>query len=85
MTTIKRQSKEYKGYVKFKVIADKDIIKLYYATKGMDFNLFTTFEGTLLKSKGYTGAHLGLYATGNGKKNNDIASFDYINYRVKKK
>ena len=85
LKTIKRQSKEYNGQVKLKVIADKDSFKLYYATKGMDFNLFTTFEGSLLKSNGYTGAYLGLYATGNEKKNNDIASFDYVNYLIKKK
>ena len=82
---IKDELKQYKGNMKFKVIAEKDIYKLYYSSKGMNFNLFTTFEGSLLKSNGYTGAHLGLYATGNGKKNQDVASFDYVSYLTKKK
>ena len=82
---IKDELKQYKGNIKFKVIAEKDIYKLYYSSKGINFNLFTTFEGSLLKSNGYTGAHLGLYATGNGKKNQDVASFDYVSYLTKKK
>ena len=51
----------------------------------MDFKLFASLEGSYLKSNGYTGAHLGLYATGNGKNNQDFASFDYVNYLIKKK
>ena len=82
---IKDELKQYKGNIKFKVIAEKDIYKLYYSSKGINFNLFTTFEGSLLKSNGYTGAHIGLYATGNGKKNQDVASFDYVSYLTKKK
>ena len=82
---IKDQLKQYKGNIKLKVIADKDVFRLYYSLKGMHFNLFTSLEGPLLKSNGYTGAHLGLYATGNGKKNQDVASFDFVNYLSKKK
>ena len=83
MTKIKEEFKQYKGYIKFKVIADKDVYKLYYSTKGMNFDLFASLEGSYLKSNGYTGAHLGLYATGNGKKNKDFASFDYVSYFTK--
>ena len=82
---IKDELRQYKGNIKFKVIADKDVYKLYYSLKGMDFKLFTSLEGSYLKSNGYTGAHLGLYATGNGKNNQDLASFDYVNYLIKKK
>ena len=85
LTSVKKELKQYKGNIKFKVIAEKNLYKLYYSTKEMHFNLFTTFEGSLLKSNGYTGAHLGVYATGNGKKNQDYASFDYVNYLTKKK
>jgi alpha-N-arabinofuranosidase len=85
LTSVKKELKQYQGNIKFKVIAEKNLYKLYYSTKGMHFNLFTTFEGSLLKSNGYTGAHLGVYATGNGKKNQDYASFDYVNYLTKKK
>ena len=50
-----------------------------------DFNLFATLDGSSLKSNGYTGAHLGLYATSNGRKTKDSASFEYVNYLIKKK
>ena len=82
---IKDELGQYKGNIKFKVIADKDVYKLYYSLKGMHFKLFTSLKGSYLKSNGYTGAHLGLYATGNGKYNQDFASFDYVNYLIKKK
>ena len=49
------------------------------------FNLFTSLDGSSLKSNGYTGAHLGLYATSNGEKTKDSASFEYVNYLTKKK
>ena len=85
LESIKDQLKQYKGYIKFKVIAYKDEYKLFYSLKGIHFNLFASLEGPYLKSNGYTGAYLGLYATGNGKKNQDVASFDYVNYLTKKK
>jgi alpha-N-arabinofuranosidase len=82
---IQDELKQYKGQIKLKVIADKEEYKFYYSLKGIDFKLFTSLEGSYLKSNGYTGAHLGLYATGNGKNNQDFASFDYVNYLIKKK
>ena len=67
------------------MIADKEAYKLYFSTKGTHFNLFANLDGSSLKSNGYTGAHLGLYATSNGKKTKDSASFEYVNYLTKKK
>mgnify|MGYP003306551448 FL=1 len=67
------------------MIADKEAYKLYFSTKGTYFNLFTSLDGSSLKSNGYTGAHLGLYATSNGEKTKDSASFEYVNYLTKKK
>ena len=77
--------KQYNGQIEFRIIANEDSYKLYYKTSRKDFELFTILNGNLLISKGYTGAHLGLYATGNGKKTKDFASFDYVNYFTKKK
>lgn len=77
--------KQYNGQIEFRIIANEDSYKLYYKTSRKDFELFTILKGNLLISKGYTGAHLGLYATGNGKKSKDFASFDYVNYFTKKK
>ena len=82
---VQDELKQYKGYIKLKVIADKQEYKFYYSLEGMYFKLFTSLEGSYLKSNGYTGAHLGLYATANGKENQDFASFDYVNYLTKKK
>ncbi len=85
ISTKKEHLEQFKGQIKFKVIADKEAYKLYFSTKGTHFNLFATLDGSSLKSNGYTGAHLGLYATSNGKKTKDSASFDYVNYLIKKK
>ena len=77
--------KEYNGQIEFRIVANEDSYKLYYKTSSKDFELFTILNGDLVISKGYTGAHLGLYATGNGKNTKDFASFDYVNYFTKKK
>ena len=77
--------KQYNGQIEFRIVANEDSYKLYYKTSRKDFELFTILKGNLLISKGYTGAHLGLYATGNGKNTKDFASFDYVNYFTKKK
>ncbi|MEO1594720.1 MAG: glycoside hydrolase family 43 protein [Pseudomonadota bacterium] len=39
-------------------------------------------DGTYILSRGYTGAHLGLYATGNGKDTGDVARFDWVRYEA---
>ncbi len=85
ISTKKEHLEQFKGQIKFKVIADKEAYKLYFSTKGTHFNLFTSLDGSTLKSNGYTGAHLGLYATSNGEKTKDSASFEYVNYLTKKK
>jgi len=85
ISIIKENLEQFRGQIKFKVIADKDAYKLYFSTKGISFNLFAILDGSSLKSNGYTGAHLGLYATSNGKETKDSASFDYVNYLIKKK
>ena len=85
ISTKKELLEQFKGQIKFKVIADKEAYKLYFSTKGTHFNLFANLDGSSLKSNGYTGAHLGLYATSNGKKTKDSASFEYVNYLTKKK
>ena len=77
--------KKYNGQIEFRIVANEYSYKLYYKTSRKDFELFTIFDGDLVISKGYTGAHLGLFATGNGKNTKDFASFDYVNYLTKKK
>jgi len=82
---VKHQLNQYNGNIKFKIISNKDNYELYYSIKGTHFNYFTTFEGNLVVSDGYTGAHLGIYATSNGEETKDLASFDYVNFISKKK
>ena len=83
--TKKEHLEQFKDQIKFKVIANKEVYKLYFSTQGTYFSLFATLDGSSLKSNGYTGVHLGLYATSNGKETKDSASFDYVNYLIKKK
>ncbi len=83
--TKKEHLGQYNGNIKLKVIAHKDAYRLYYSTAGTHFNLFANLDGSLLKSNGYTGVHLGLYATSNGKLTKDSVSFEYVNYLIKKK
>ena len=82
---VKHQLNKYNSNIKFKMISNKDNYELYYSTKGTHFNYFATFEGNLVVSNGYTGAHLGIYATSNGEETKDLASFDYVNFISKKK
>ena len=83
--TKKEHLEQFKDQIKFKVIANKEVYKLYFSTQGTYFSLFAALDGSSLKSNGYTGVHLGLYATSNGKETKDSASFDYVNYLIKKK
>ena len=82
---VKHQLNKYNSNIKFKMISNKDNYELYYSIKGTHFNYFATFEGNLVVSNGYTGAHLGIYATSNGEETKDLASFDYVNFISKKK
>ena len=85
ITKVSEQLNEYNGTLKLKIISDEENYKLYYSVDEIIFNYFTTLNGDVIKSTGYTGAHLGIYATSNGKETSDLASFDFVNYLVKKK
>jgi len=85
ITKVSEQLNEHNGTLKLKIISDQENYKLYYSVDEIIFNYFTTLNGDFIKSTGYTGAHLGLYATSNGKETKDSASFDFVNYLVKKK
>ena len=82
---VKHQLNQYNGNIKFKIISNKDNYELYYSIKGTHFNYFRSFEGDIVVCNGYTGAHLGIYATSNGEETKDLASFDYVNFISKKK
>ena len=74
---------DYKGKIKLKISSEEDEYKFFYSTRGFRYRLFSKIKNDIVKSEGYTGAHIGLYATSNGDKSNDYADFDYIDYTSK--
>ena len=74
---------DYKGKIKLKILSEEGEYKLFYSTRGFRYRLFDKLKNDILLSKGYTGAHIGLYITGNGEDSNDYVDFDYVDYSVK--
>ena len=74
---------DYKGKIKLKISSEEGEYKLFYSTRGFRHKLFDRLKNDFLLSKGYTGAHIGLYITSNGEDSNDYVDFDYIDYSVK--
>ena len=74
---------KYNNYIELKVILKENKYHFYYRYQSNDlWELFDTAASNLLLSEGYTGSHIGLYATSNGKKSINFASFDVfkLNY-----
>ena len=68
---------KYKKYIELKVILKENKYHFYYRYQSNDlWELFDTANSDLLLSEGYTGSHIGLYATSNGEKSINFASFD---------
>ena len=74
---------DYKGKIKLKISSEEGEYKLFYSTRGFRYRLFDKLKNDILLSKGYTGAHIGLYITSNGEDSNDYVDFDYVDYSVK--
>jgi alpha-N-arabinofuranosidase len=74
---------DYKGKIKLKISSEEGEYKLFYSTRGSRYRLFDKLKNDILLSKGYTGAHIGLYITSNGEDSNDYVDFDYVDYSVK--
>ena len=70
----------YKGEIRFNLVSAIDTYTFSYATKGNRYNVLTTTPADLLLFSGFTGAHIGLYATSNGQDNNDFSDYDWINF-----
>ncbi|EDP71283.1 arabinofuranosidase [Flavobacteriales bacterium ALC-1] len=71
----------YDKEITFKVKSENHSYSFYYSTNGIEFSLLKETKANHILSKGYTGAYLGIYATSNGKKSNDYADFDWVNYK----
>ncbi len=77
----KKVLQEYAGELIFKVISKNDSYQYFYSlNKGASFIPFATSTADKILSHGYTGAYLGVYATGNGHTTHDFADFDWVNY-----
>ena len=68
--------------IELKVVAYSDYYAYYYRYKSNDLWIsFDTTSNNILISRGYTGAHLGLYATCNGGKSISSAAFETMTYK----
>ena len=68
--------------LELKITANKEHYNYYYRLKSNDIWInFDQTSNDVLISRGYTGAHLGLYATCNGGKSVSSAAFELMTYR----
>jgi len=71
--------KSYNDSIIFKVFSKNQSYKYYYSLdNGTNFNFFAETSSSLLLSKGYTGAYMGIYSTSNGKNTEEYVDFDWI-------
>ena len=52
----------------------------YSLDGGSNYIIFARTAATHVLSKGYTGAHLGIYATSTGRETSEYADFDWVRY-----
>ncbi|MCA0932991.1 glycoside hydrolase family 43 protein [Lutimonas saemankumensis] len=65
----------------FKIESTNHQYEYTYSLDGRNFEFFHNSGADLVLSKKYTGANLGIYATGNGNQNMDKAVFDWVMYK----
>ena len=70
--------------IKLKVESFNNIYNFYYATENQKFQFFAETPADHVLSNGYTGAHIGLYATSNGQISIGYADFDKVKYKAVK-
>lgn len=65
-----------------KVVSRNSEYSFFVSTNnGKSYKQVKTTEASHILSRGYTGAFLGLYCTGNGNSTNDYADFDWASYK----
>ena len=70
---------------KLKIESFNNSYHFYYAQENQKFHLFAVTSADHVLSHGYTGAHIGLYSTSNGKISSGYADFDRVEYKSEKK
>ncbi len=79
---IERRSLDgYQGEIVFRVVSRNGAYRYEYSLdRGDNFTLFAETDAARLLSRGYTGAYLGLYSSGNGESSDEYADFDWVRY-----
>lgn len=71
---------DYNGEIILKIVSKHGRYHYFYSFSGDDYIGFSETRSNHLVSKGYTGAYLGIYITGNGSVTNDYSDFDWVTY-----
>jgi len=72
----------YTGNIILRVVSGGSRYRYEYSLDdGESFNPFSESAADLILSKGYTGAYLGLFATGKAQSGEGVADFDWVSYR----
>ena len=81
----KRIAHDIDSAIRLKVVSKENTYRFYYATEDNKYTFFDETDANLILSNGYTGAHIGLFLTSNGKTSNGYADFDWVQYTSEKK
>jgi xylan 1,4-beta-xylosidase len=74
--------RSYKGDILLKVVSEDDTYTFAYSLDdGASYTTLKQMPADKILSNGYTGAYVGLYSSGNGKKTGDFADFDWMQYQ----
>jgi alpha-N-arabinofuranosidase len=77
--------KNYTGTITLSVISKENQYHYYYSIDNSEAVLFASTEAHHILSKGFTGAHLGVYATSNGNATTDYVDIEWANYQANKR
>ena len=73
---------DYDGEIVFRVVSkDSRYVYEYSLDRGASYTRFAETDAARLISRGYTGAYLGVYSTGNGQDSGEYADFDWVRYK----
>ena len=81
-TVEQRVLEDYDGDIVFRVVSRESRYRYEYSLdRGNSFAGFAETDAARLLSRGYTGAYLGVYSSGNGEDSGDYADFDWVRYK----
>ena len=72
----------YRGEIELLLQSGEGKYRIGYRLPEGEDRIVHEMDAVSLLSKGYTGAYLGLYATGNGQASSDYADFDWVSYQA---